>query len=433
MSGSNLLLIVTGSIAAAKACDVISRLVQRGHRVRCAATPAARRFVGPAMLEGLTGTPVLADLFARGAALEHINLTRWADLVLICPATANTINRLAVGLADDLPGALFLAREPAKRWLVAPAMNPAMWAHPATRASVERLRSWGVEFLPVGEGRTACGEVGEGRMPEPDAIVAAVEGALARPACRLRVLVTAGGTAEPVDAVRVLTNRSTGATGALLASHLRQRGHAVTLLRARHAVPPELPGEEETFETFADLDAALGRQLAGGRFDAVIHAAAVSDFGVEVLAASGAVQPPGSGKLDSASPPRLRLRRHPRLVDTLRERSPVPVRIVAFKLTAGAGPAEARAAVERLFAHSGADFVVHNDMESVPAGRSLPADIFRPDGTLAARCPDRATLAAELARLLEEAPGDRLPVVSRPASGSAGGHHQESAIESPTS
>src|SRR6478736_3045732 len=132
MSGANILFILTGSIAGYKACDAISRLVQRGHRVRAVATESARRFIGVATLEGLTGEAVRTDLFAPGAALEHIELTRWADLVVVCPATANTVNRFAAGLADDLPGALFLAHDRAKPWLIAPAMNPAMWTHPAT-------------------------------------------------------------------------------------------------------------------------------------------------------------------------------------------------------------------------------------------------------------------------------------------------------------
>src|SRR3978361_932872 len=136
MSGSNILFIVTGSIAGFKACEAISQLVQRGHRVRTVATKAALQFVGPATLEGLTGSPVLTDLFAPGAALEHINLTRWADAVIVCPATANTINRFAGGLCDDLAGSLFLAHDRSKPFLIAPAMNPAMWSHPATEAAV---------------------------------------------------------------------------------------------------------------------------------------------------------------------------------------------------------------------------------------------------------------------------------------------------------
>src|SRR5208283_303291 len=192
MSASNIVFVLTGSIAGYKACDAISRLVKQGHRVRAVATESALRFVGAATLEGLTGERVLTNIFEPGAALEHIQLTRWADAVVVCPASANTLNRFAAGLADDLTGALFLAHDRSKPFLVAPAMNPAMWSHPATRETVAKLGRWGVHFIPVGEGRTACGELGEGRMAEPPAVVAAVEAALARPARRLRILVTSG-------------------------------------------------------------------------------------------------------------------------------------------------------------------------------------------------------------------------------------------------
>lgn len=408
MSGSNLLVIFTGSIAAYKGCEVVSQLVQRGHRVRCAATAAALKFIGPATLEGLTGTAVLSDPFAPGAALEHINLTRWADAVLVCPATANTLNHMAAGLADDLPGALFLAHDRTKPWLVAPAMNPAMWAHPATLAAVGRLRDWGVKVVPVGEGRTACGETGEGRLAEPAAIVAAVEAALAPPAAapsRLRVLVTAGGTAEPVDGVRVLTNTSTGATGAGIATHLARRGHEVVLLRAQGALAADGPCREETFVTFADLAAALGRLLGTGRFDAVIHAAAVSDYSVDSIELAGGVVPAGSvHKLESGCLPLLRLRPQPKLVDALRGLSPRPLKVIAFKLTHGAVPVQAAEAVRRLFAHSGADFVVHNDLTARHPAGPFPADIYRPDGTSVAHCPDRPALAAALEELLATGP-----------------------------
>jgi phosphopantothenoylcysteine decarboxylase/phosphopantothenate--cysteine ligase len=400
MSGSNLLFIFTGSIACYKACDALSRLVQRGHRVRTVATDAALKFVGPATLEGLTRAPVATDMFAPRTALDHIELTRWADAVVVCPATAHTINRFAAGLADDLPGALFLAHDRRKPWLVAPAMNPAMWAHPATGAAVEKLRGWGVRFLPVGTGRTACGEEGEGRLAEPDVIVAGVEAALARPARRLRVLVTSGGTAEPIDGVRVLTNTSTGRTGAALAEHFARCGHAVVLLRARTAAPTVSAGREEVFDSFADLDAALTRLLGAERFDAIIHAAAVSDFGVEPVVVAGGVQSAGAAKLDSRSSPLLRLRPHPKLVDGLRARSSAPLRVVAFKLTRGADAAAAQAAVAALFAHSGADFVVHNDLAARADGEKFPAEVYKPGGGPPEHCATRADLAVALERLL---------------------------------
>lgn len=406
MSGSNLLVIVTGSIAAYKACEVVSQLVQRGHRVRCVATPAALRFIGPATLEGLTAAPVLSDAFAPGVAREHINLTRWADAVLVCPATANTLNRFAAGLGDDLAGSLFLAQDRTKPWIMAPAMNPAMWSHPATVAAVATLRAWGARFVDPAAGRTACGETGEGRLADPAAIVAAVEAVLARPGRRLRVLVTAGGTAEPVDGVRVLTNTSTGATGALLATRLARAGHEVVLLRAQGAVPAGGPVREETFVTFAQLESGLRQLLAPGCFDAVIHAAAVSDYHVACVVQVDASAGIPRGKLPSGGAPVLRLRPNPRLVDQLRGWTDAPFALVAFKLTHGVEAAEAEAAVQRLFAHSGADFVVHNDLSARRADGTFPADILRRDGTLVAHCPDRSSLADELIRALEEFPGE---------------------------
>ncbi|MEO6873725.1 MAG: bifunctional phosphopantothenoylcysteine decarboxylase/phosphopantothenate--cysteine ligase CoaBC [Opitutaceae bacterium] len=401
MSGSNIALVLTGSIAAYKACEVISQLVQRGHRVRSVATESARHFVGAATLEGLTGQPVLGDLFASGAALEHIELSRWAEVVVICPATANTINRCAAGLADDLVGALFLAHDRTKPLVMAPAMNPEMWSHPATTAAVARLREWGVRFIPVGRGRTACGETGEGRLAEPAEIVAYLEAVLARPVRALRVLVTSGPTAEPVDGVRVLTNVSTGRTGAGIATYFARCGHRVTLLRARGAAAASASVQDEYFGSITELDEALTRNLATGEFDAVIHAAAVSDFAIEAIEVNGARRAPNGGKLDSDHASVLHLRRTPKLVDGLRERSRNPdLQIVAFKLTTGANASEAESAVQTLLARSGADWVVHNDLQARRNDEDFPAIIYQADGLVTARCPTRTGLAVELERLL---------------------------------
>ena len=402
MSGSNLLFILTGSIAGFKACETISQLVQRGHRVRTVATKAALQFVGPATLEGLTGSPVLTELFAPGAALEHINLTRWADAVIVCPATANTINRFAAGLADDLAGSLFLAHDRAKPFLIAPAMNPAMWAHPATEAAVEKLQQWGVRFLAVGEGRTACGEVGEGRLAEPAQIVVAVEASLVKPARRLRVLVTSGGTAEPIDGVRVLTNTSTGSTGAAIASHFARSGHEVVLLRARSSVKADAGVREEVFSSFAELESALQRLLGGEDFDTVVHAAAVSDFGVESVITAGGVHLPGGAKIESGpGPVTVHLRTLPKLVDSLRAHSRNPqVKLVAFKLTNGATPAEANATVELLLQRTGADFVVYNDLSLRATSENFPASIHKWGGGAVQHCATRNELAQSLEQIL---------------------------------
>ncbi len=175
MSRGNILLCLSGSISAYKACTVISRLTQAGVTVQTAVTPGALRFIGTASLEGLSGRPVFSDLWEPGRAMDHIALTREADLALLCPATANTINRLAAGLADDPVGALFLAWEHDKKpWWIAPAMNHRMWKHPATETSLAKLRSWGARVLDPVDGPQACGETGPGRLADPEQIAADV-------------------------------------------------------------------------------------------------------------------------------------------------------------------------------------------------------------------------------------------------------------------
>ncbi len=400
MSGSNLLFVVTGSIAAYKACEAISQLVQRGHRVRVVATESALRFVGAATFEGLTGAAVAGDLFARGEALAHLELARWADATVVCPATANTLNRLAAGLADDLAGALVLAHDWRKPLLVAPAMNPAMWAHPATRASVTTLTSWGVRWIEVGVGRTACGEVGMGRLAEPAEIVAAVESAVARPSRRLRVLVTSGGTAEPIDAVRAITNTSTGETGALIAEHLARSGHEVRLLRARTARAARGATAEATFVTTADLGAALEAELGGHDFDAVIHAAAVADFSVAAIETADGQPLAAGGKLASGAAPILRLKTNPKLLDSIRARSRRrDVCVVGFKLTSGASEAEIGAAIDAMFAGGAVDLVVQNDLAQKGGAGAFPARLWERAEPVE-WCEDRAVIGPALERRL---------------------------------
>lgn len=167
-----ILFLLSGSISCYKACFAISKLVQAGFEVRTAATPAALQFVGNATLEGLTTKPVFSELWKPGEAMDHIDLARWADLAILAPGTANTINRLAAGLADDPIGTLFLAWELKKKpWWIAPAMNTAMWEHPITQDSIKKLGGLGVRILPAGSGQLACGETGAGRLLEPEQLV----------------------------------------------------------------------------------------------------------------------------------------------------------------------------------------------------------------------------------------------------------------------
>jgi len=260
---SRILLGVSGGIAAYKACELTRLLVKAGHDVIPLVTPGAERFVRAETFHALARRPPAEDLYAH--------LTR-ADLLVVAPCTANTLAKLAQGLADNLPTEAALAhRGPV---LVAPAMNPRMWVHPATRANVELLRVRGVELVGPDEGETAEGEWGVGRMSEPAEIAARAAQLLAPPSLAgKRVLVTAGGTREPVDSVRFLGNRSSGRMGAALAEEARRRGAEVTLLAANLAVPA--PAGVTTVET-PTAEAMLA--AASVDFDLGLLAAAVADY-----------------------------------------------------------------------------------------------------------------------------------------------------------
>jgi phosphopantothenoylcysteine decarboxylase / phosphopantothenate---cysteine ligase len=405
---------LSGSIAAYKACQVISRLVQAGHAVQTAATAAALEFIGPATLEGLTGRPVAGDTFAAGSQMDHIHLVRRADLIVLCPATANTINRLAAGIADDLIGTMFLAFDFRVPYVVVPAMNTAMYEHPATTASLARLRGWGIESIEPTAGSLACGEIGPGRLAEPDDILAALlrllppsAGAATCPRSDgFRVLVTSGGTKVPLDGVRAITNTSTGRTGADIAARFARAGHDVTLLHAADAAVPDdaaVPIARRPFTSFDDLATALGELLAGGAFDAVVHLAAVSDYDLDHLVVDGLAVAADTGtKLDTGDTMEIHLKRNPKLLAQLKELGGEQLVVVGFKLTRGASPDERAASVRRIA--DGTDFVVHNDLDEL-AGDRHAATIYRSGGAElepVATVDDNAELAAVLEREIAE-------------------------------
>jgi phosphopantothenoylcysteine decarboxylase/phosphopantothenate--cysteine ligase len=270
---ARILLGVTGGIAAYKACELTRLLVKRGHEVIPLVTEGARRFVTEETFLALARRPRNDDVYPH--------LTR-ADLLLVAPCTANTLAKLAHGVADNvLTEAALAHRGPV---LVAPAMNPRMWAHPATRANVETLRSRGVELVGPDEGELAEGEWGVGRMAEPDEIAARAEQLLAPGSLAgRRVLVTAGGTREPLDSVRFLGNRSSGRMGVALAEEARRRGAEVVLLAANLAVPA--PYGVETIPT-PTAGSMLDAALALPDVDVALLAAAVADYRpTEALAA----------------------------------------------------------------------------------------------------------------------------------------------------
>ena len=276
LTGKKIVVGVTGGIAAYKACELVSRLKKRGAQVRVVLTEHACQFVQPLSFETLSGNPAYSDSFDRKYEIEHVALAKWADLLLIAPATANCMAKMSCGVADDLLSTTCLAvRCPV---LLAPAMNSAMWRNPATQANLELLRSRGLRFVGPEAGRLACGDDDVGRMSEPEQIVKAVEAILnpLRDLEGLNVLVTAGPTVERIDPVRYITNRSTGKMGYALAEAARDRGANVTLISGPTSLTAPQGVEFVRIESSAQLCAAVLER--GEKADVVIQAAAPADF-----------------------------------------------------------------------------------------------------------------------------------------------------------
>lgn len=277
LKGQRILLGVSGGIAAYKAAELVRRLRDAGAEVRVVMTAAALHFVGSTTFQALSGHPVRSSLWdeAAEAAMGHIELARWATRVLVAPASANTLARLAQGRANDLLSTLCLATE--APLLVAPAMNRVMWAHPATQANVATLQARGVAILGPASGDQACGEVGAGRLLEPGQIVAAVEASLLPP--RLagrRLLVSAGPTFEDIDPVRFIGNRSSGKMGFAVADAARRMGAEVTLVAGPVSLPTPPGVTRVDVRRAAQMREAVLAALPGQ--DAYIGAAAVADY-----------------------------------------------------------------------------------------------------------------------------------------------------------
>lgn len=415
MSKSKVLFIMTGSIACYKACHVISRLVQSNCEVQVVASPSALKFVGNATLEGLTGKQVISDMYSPGNVMDHIHLMRWADLVLVAPATANFINKAAQGIGDDLVQTLFLAHDFNKPFLIAPAMNTSMYTHPVTQRSIKSLKEMGLEILETASGVLACGEDGYGKLLEPELILKASLAALMESSSvsqsvspsvhpakssifgKIKVLVTAGGTQEPIDTVRVISNLSSGKTGITIAEYLTQMGFDVTLLQAHGSAKTENVTSRDVFTSFSSLDEKIRKYLSTEDFTHIIHAAAVSDYSVDNIEANGKKYKPFelkklSSDVDSMS---IHLKRNHKIVDQLKEYSRNKnISVIAFKLTSQASDAEKKAAVEKLFKNSHADFVVHNDLTDI--------DIIKKTHKFTLHTPQTATNCESLDKLTNE-------------------------------
>jgi phosphopantothenoylcysteine decarboxylase/phosphopantothenate--cysteine ligase len=365
LSDARILLIVGGGVAAYKSLELIRRLRERGAIVRVVMTEAARQFIAPLSAAALSGHAVRSDLFSliEEAEMGHIELSREADLVVVAPATADLLAKMAHGLANDLASATLLATD--KRVLVAPAMNVRMWLHPATRRNVAVLGGDGVLFVGPDEGEMACGEFGPGRMAEPPAIVAAIERALGEPTAiplppglgarpegalaGLRVVVTSGPTYEPIDPVRFLGNRSSGLQGRAIAQAARAAGARVTLISGPVALADPAGVEVVHVETARQMHAAA---LAALPADVFVAAAAVADWRV------GAV---GAQKLKrgAAGPPVLSLVENPDiLADIATRRAGRPALVVGFAAETERVVENARDKLER----KGCDLIVANSV-----------------------------------------------------------------------
>ncbi len=271
------LLGVTGGIAAYKSVDIARRLSQSGLRVKVVMTDSATRLVAPLTFRTLTGEPVGTSLFeGNDSPIYHISLAQEADLALVAPATANIIAKMARGIADDLLSTTLLATE--APIMVAPAMNEVMYRHPATQENLGILRSRGITIIGPGTGGLACLDVGEGRMVEPDEIVKAVLVQMEGPGdlAGRKILITAGGTREPLDAVRFIGNRSSGKMGYALAGEAARRGAEVLLITAPVSVEP--PAGVEVIRVMTAGEMAEQVKERAAQFDAIVMAAAVADF-----------------------------------------------------------------------------------------------------------------------------------------------------------
>ncbi|WP_396594890.1 bifunctional phosphopantothenoylcysteine decarboxylase/phosphopantothenate--cysteine ligase CoaBC [Brevundimonas sp. R86498] len=371
LTSRKILLIVGGGIAAYKALELVRLLKKAGAEVRAVLTEGGAAFVTPLSLAALTGHPVRMGLFLpdEETTMGHIELSRWADLVVVAPATAGLIGKAANGLADDLASTTLLATD--KRVLLAPAMNVRMWQHPAVQANVARLQGFGdlhgMAVVGPDDGEMACGEFGPGRMAEPAAILTAIEdlledtvavGQVARPLAGRHAVVTAGPTFEPIDPVRGLTNRSSGKQGYAIAAALAARGATVTLVSGPTGLPAPAGVTRLEVETALQMQAATGAALPA---DIAVLSAAVADWRVDTVAGGKIKKAPGG-------PPTLSLIENPDILAGIAAPGPMrPALVIGFAAETTDLEANARAKLSR----KGCDWIVGNDVS---------ADVFGADG-----------------------------------------------------
>ncbi len=398
MTQRRVLLIVGGGIAAYKALELVRLLRKADIAVRPILTAAGAEFVTPLSLAALSEDKVHTELFSLTdeAEMGHIELSRSADLVVVVPATADLMAKAANGLAGDLASTTLLATD--KPVLMAPAMNVRMWLHPATQRNLATLAADGVCFVGPDDGAMACGEFGPGRMAEPETIFAAITAALdgggaapAKPLTGKHVLITAGPTAEPIDPVRVLTNRSSGKQGFAIAGALAALGARVTLVSGPVAVPTPAGVTRVDIETAEEMLAACRAALPA---DAAVCVAAVADwrpdevFGVKL-------------KKSREGPPTIRLVENPDILATLAAHGPGrPKLVVGFAAETSDLEAHARAKLKR----KGCDWIVANDVsaDGIMGGDENEVLLVYPQGTEAWAKASKVEVARRLAARIAE-------------------------------
>ena len=353
LAGKRILLIVSGGIAAYKSLDLIRRLRERGAAVRCILTAAGAKFVTPLSLAALSGDKVYGELFSLidESEMGHIRLSREADLVVVAPATANILARMAQGLATDLATTALLATD--KPVMVAPSMNVRMWDHAATRANLAILRQRGVSVIGPGSGDLACGETGDGRLAEVADIVAAIETHFGRhaPLAGRRALVTSGPTFEAIDPVRFIGNRSSGKQGHAIALALSRLGADTTLISGPVHEPDPQGVRVVHVESAQDMLAAC---LAALPVDVAVCAAAVADWRVR----NPAEQKLKKDKTAKRAPPTLDLIENPDILATLSAGNARPKLVIGF----AAETENLLAGARTKLAAKGCDWIVANDV-----------------------------------------------------------------------
>lgn len=355
---------ISSGIAAYKVLDLIKILQSKGHDISVILTRSASKMISVNELKKLTGNKVYSKLFdenfdykqiLKDRKVEHIEVATNSDLFIIAPATANTIAKLAHGIADDFLSTTILATN--SPILVCPSMNTNMWFHPATQNNIHILKSYGYYVMDPENGDLACGTVGAGRLPIVENIAKETEIILSRAKSMkgIKVIVTAGGTIEPLDSARVLTNRSTGKMGIALADECFRRGAEVLLVRSAQSITSYFPFQQITFQSAKNLEDILKKKVKS--FNYLIHAAAVSDFTIDTI----------DNKLNSANPVNLTLKPTKKIINEIKKWNP-NIKLVGFKAVHGIHEEKLMSTIQKKFEENDADYIVVNDISRGDVG-----------------------------------------------------------------